>query len=382
MQMRNKSWAVLLGAAVIIGGAGWWVASSRDQASQADFTPRPLFPGLTAKVNEVASLEIATSKALFRLERGASAEQWSMPSRHDYPVRADLVRKNVLGIAGLETIEPRTDKPDYYDRLQVSEPDKYKPVDEAAKADPGPIMVRLVDADSKSIAAVIIGKMRSFPVGGKPGQIHVRKPEDARAWLAQGILELPADPVQWLVKDLIKIERSRVAHATVIHPDGDKLRVQRGPEKTDGSGIDFLLPDVPKGMKPGSVFDINAVAGALSYPTFEDVTKAAEHDFSKATITEIVTLEGIKATVRTIPAEQEKKFWITIAVAYDASLARPNPANKDLLPPDEAEKQANAAIRRLDGWAYLVPDYSARDLTRRLKDLVEKDEPKKDEKKG
>jgi hypothetical protein len=145
---------------------------------------------------------------MFRIERGATADHWNMPSRHDYPVRADLVRKNILGVAGLETIEPRTDKPDYYDRLQVSEPDRYKPADEAAKSDPGPILLRLVDADAKSMAAVILGKAKSFPVGGKPGQIHVRKPDEARAWLAQGIVEAPADPAQWLVKDMIKLDRS------------------------------------------------------------------------------------------------------------------------------------------------------------------------------
>lgn len=385
MQIRNKSWAILLGVAVVLGAAGWWVATSREQASQADFTPRPLFPGLTGKVNEVASLEVMTTKAMFRIERGATADHWNMPSRHDYPVRADLVRKNILGVAGLETIEPRTDKPDYYDRLQVSEPDRYKPADDAAKSDPGPILLRLVDADAKSMAAVILGKAKSFPIGGKPGQIHVRKPDEARAWLAQGIVEAPADPAQWLVKDMIKLDRSRVASATVTHPDGEVLRVLRGPEKTDGSSVDFILQNVPKGMKASSVYDVNAVAGGLAYPSFEDVTKASELDFAKATVTEIITLDGIKATVRTIPAaDQEKKFWLTVSVAYDAALAKPIADNKDVLKPDEAEKQANEAIRRLDGWAYLVADYSARDLTRRMKDLVEADKPddKKAEKKG
>ena len=45
----------------------------------------------------------------------------------------------------------------------------------------------------------------------------------------QGTLELPADPVQWLVKDLIKIDKNRVAFATVTHPDGEVLKVVRGP---------------------------------------------------------------------------------------------------------------------------------------------------------
>lgn len=380
MQMRNKTWAILVAAAVVLGGAGWWLATSRDRATEADFTPRPLFPGLMAKVNDVASLEISTPKALFRIERGADAEHWTMPSRNDYPVRADLVRKNVLGIAGLETVEPRTDKPEHYDRLQVSEPDKYQPADEAAKSDPGPILVRLVDPDTKAIAAVIVGKTKSYPVGGKPGQMHVRKPEEARAWLAQGTLELPADPVQWLVKDLIKIDRARVATATVTHPDGSVLRLVRGPKKDDGASVDFVLPDMPKGMKIASAYDVNAVAGALAYLVFDDVARESEKDFSKATVTEIVTLDGVKAVVKTVPAEEDKKAWITIAASYDAALAQPDDGSKDLLTPDEAEKQVNAATRRITGWAYLVSESVARDLTRKLADLIEPE--KKDEKKG
>lgn len=381
MQMRNKSWAILVAAAVIVGGAGWWVAASRDRAAQADFTPKPLFAGLTARVNEVAGLEIITVKTMFRIERGATADQWTMPSRHDYPVRADLVRKNVLGIAGLETIEPRSDKPAHYNLLQVAEPDQYQPVDDAAKSDPGPILVRLADKDAKSIAAVIVGKTRSYPSGGKPGQLQVRKPDEARAWLAQGTLELPADPAQWLVKDLIKIDRARVAYATVKHPDGELLRVNRGPDKPDGTPVDFVLPDMPKGMKAVSPFDVNAVAGGLAYLGFEDVAKAADLDFSKATVAEIVTLDGVKAVVRTIPAaDQDKKFWMTISVSFDAAAAKPDAA-KELLKPEEAEKQVKEAAARMGGWAYLVNDYAARDLTRRLKDLIEpekKDESKKD----
>ncbi|MCW0236243.1 MAG: DUF4340 domain-containing protein [Ferrovibrio sp.] len=380
MKMRNKSWAVLVAAAVILGGAGWWVAVSRDQAAQADFTPKPLFPGLTAKVNDVMGLEISTAKTMFRIERGATADHWTMPSRQDYPVRADLVRKNVLGIAGLETIEPRSDKPAHYNLLQVSEPDQYQPVDDAAKSDPGPILVRLADKDAKAIAAVIIGKTRSYPAGGKPGQLQVRKPDEARAWLAQGTLELPADPVQWLVKDLIKIDKTRVAHATVKHPDGEVLRVVRGPEKADGAPVDFVPSEMPKGMKIGSPFDVNAVAGGLAYLGFEDVAKAAEHDFARATVTEIVTLDGVKAVVRTIPAaDHDKKFWLTISASFDPALVKPDAA-RDLLKPEEAEKQVKEAMARIDGWAYLVNDYAARDLTRRLKDLIEpekKDEPRK-----
>ncbi|WP_298721871.1 DUF4340 domain-containing protein [uncultured Ferrovibrio sp.] len=378
--MRNKGWAVLLASAVVLGGLGWWVAASRDSATQADFTPKPLFPGLTAKVNDIASLEIATSKALFRIER--NGDQWTMSSRGDYPVRAELVRKNAIGIAGLETVEPRTDKPEHYDRLQVSEPDQYKPFDEAAKSDPGPILVRLVDGEAKPMAAVIVGKIKSYPVGGKPGQYHVRKPGEARAWLAQGILELPADPVQWLVKDVVKVDRARVAEAVVTYPDGEVLKLVRAPKKdAESSSVDFTPAEMPKGMKIASQYDVNAVPGLLAWLTFDDVAKAEGKDFSKATVVEITTLDGVRVVVRAIPDEQnDKKAWARFEVAFDPALVKKDVEQKDLLAPEEAEKQAKEAQARVDGWAYLLPESTVRDMNRRLKDLIEP-EKKDDEKK-
>src|SRR3546814_8580285 len=55
-------------------------------------------------------------------------------------------------------------------------------------------------------------------------------------------------------------------------------------------------------MKISSQYDVNAVAGVLSWMTFDDVAKAADHDFSKATVTELKTLDGVHAMIRSIPA--------------------------------------------------------------------------------
>src|SRR3546814_11754243 len=76
--------------------------------------------------------------------------------------------------------------------------------------------------------AVIVGKTKSYPVEGKPGQYLVRKPDEARAWVARGMLDAKADPIDWLVKDLIKIDRNRVAEASVRQPDGETLALEIG----------------------------------------------------------------------------------------------------------------------------------------------------------
>lgn len=375
--MRSKAGIILIAAAVAAVGAAWFVADRRDEATQATFATRPLFPGLAAKVNEAAALEVETAKGRFRLERGADG--WTMPEKGGYRAKADLVRKTILGLAEMETVEPRTDKPDLYDRIQVGEPAQWKP-DEAAKADPGPIKLRLVDAKGAELAQAIVGKVRTREIGGKPAELHVRLPAEARAWLAKARLDLPADPVQWLDKEMVKIERARAAAATVRHPDGELLKLIRDGGKSEGGAKDDFRPEsIPAGKKVASQYDVNAVPGALAFIAFEDVAKAETKDFSKATITEIATLDGVRATVRSIPAP-DKKAWVVIALAFDPALIKDSSGAEGLLKREDAEKQVQEAGARLNGWAYLVSEYAARDLTRRLADLIE--DEKKDDKKG
>src|SRR3546814_9389166 len=64
---------------------------------------------------------------------------------------------------------------------------------------------------------------------------------------------------------------------------------------------------------------------ALPIFTFDDVARAEGKDFTKAVATEIVALDGLRATIRTIPAEgEDKKVWATISVAFDPARARPD----------------------------------------------------------
>src|SRR3546814_11979332 len=91
-----------------------------------------------------------------------------MPGHAGYPVQADLVRKNVLGLAGLETIEPRSDKPENYDLLQVPAPEHYKPGGKAAEAHPGPVQLRLVGQAATAIAQGSGEHTKAFTGNGKP----------------------------------------------------------------------------------------------------------------------------------------------------------------------------------------------------------------------
>jgi len=377
--MKGKLGIILLAAAIALSGIAWFVAQRRDQATEANFTTKPLFADLPKRVNDVTALEVESLKGRFRIER--AGEHWVMPSKDGYRVKADILRKNVLGIAELQTIEPRTDKPELYDRIQVSDPAAYKPADDAAKGDPGPIKLKLLDAKNVPLAELIVGKVRTREIGPKPAELHVRLVSDTKSWLAKGRVDLPADPVAWLDKDMVKIERARVASASIRHMDGEVLDLVRT-NGADGTAKDDFKPakPLPAGKKLSSQYDANSAPGALAFISFDDVARAAAHDFSKANVTEIVTLDGVRAVVKSLPAP-DKKAWITVQLSFDPALVKEDKGNTTLLSAEAAQKQVEEANSRLNGWSYLVSEYTARDLLRRLAELLEDDKPK-DDKKG
>ncbi|WP_374631017.1 hypothetical protein [Ferrovibrio sp.] len=375
--MRGKTWAILLVAAVAVGGGAWYITAQRDRATQADFATKPLFPDLAKRVNDVAVLELETTKGKIRIQR--SNDGWVLPEKAGYRAKIDLTRKNILGIAGLETLEPRTDKPELYSLIQVNEPKDYQPADEAAKSDPGPILARLLDDKGQVLAAVIVGKVKTRELGSRPAEIHVRKLGEARAWLAKGRVDLPADAGAWLDKDMVKIERARVAAAHVQHADGEKLDLVRTNAADGTSKDDFRPSRIPAGKKVASQYDVNSLPGALAFISFDDVAKADSQDFSKATLSVIETLDGIRVSIKSIPAA-DKKAWITLALDYDPALVKQDAENTVLLNEEAAKKQVADSNARLQGWTYLVSEYTARDITRRLADLLEDDKPKEEKK--
>lgn len=375
--MRGKAWAVLLVAAAAVGGGAWYITAQRDRATQADFATKPLFPDLAKRANDVAALELESTKGKIRIER--SNDAWVIPDKGGYRAKADLTRKNILGIIGLETLEPRTDKPELYNLIQVNEPKDYQPADEAAKSEAGPIIARLLDDKGQPLAALVVGKVKTRELGSRPAEIHVRKLGEARAWLAKGRVDLPADMSAWLDKDMVKIERARVASAYVQHADGEKLTLLRT-NAADGTAKDDFRPaGIPAGKKVASQYDANSLPGALAFISFDDVAKADSKDFSKPTLSVIETLDGVRVTIKSIPAA-DKKAWIAVALEYDPALVKPDAENTALFKEDAAKKQVEEANARMQDWAYLISEYAARDISRRLAELLEDDKPKEEKK--
>ncbi|MBI1208158.1 MAG: DUF4340 domain-containing protein [Azospirillum sp.] len=372
--MRQKNLQVLAGlTAAVAVLAGIAALQHQSSSTNREGLPRPIFEGLAAKINGVISLTVAGQDKSVTVSRPSpDSTAWTVVDRGGYPASADLVKKAVVGLAELQATEPRTAEPDKYARLGVDD------IDHAGST---ALRLSLRDA-SGELAALLHGKAAGY--GGADGRdtFYARKPGEAESWLVEGQLELNADPVHWVAKDLPKLRESEVRSVTIAQPGSTKLEISRSsPEQHD-----FVLAKPPEGSKPKSA-EVNRIAGALEYLAFDDVAKYDAALFKDAAVATFHGFDGVTITVRT--ARKDGKAWLAFGAAFEAGPSAepaksspeakgpPDAANSESEKPqrsaEDARQRVKAIEERYPAWAYRVSDFAAEALTRNISDLVTKE---------
>jgi len=368
--MKSSTLAVLVAATVVIVGGASYALYQRQQASAVAAQGGPLLPGLLAKVNNAASLAVVGPKQTFTLVKGAG-EVWTIAEKDGYPAKGDVVKKAIIGMAELRTVEPRTGNPEMYERLGVGEPGK----------DPESVGLTLKDAGGATLGAVILGKTKTYDSGGKEGEYYVRVPGQKESWLAAARLQAPGDVLRWIDNNVSRLGRDRVASATIAHPGEPPVRVVPDADKPG----EFRLLGIPAGQKLKSSSDPNSTAGGLDYLAFDDVKKADKVDFTKGPMTAVYsTADGLDVTATMVVLDG--KTWAKFNAAFDAARAaafKPKAEEGKDPPAFDAKKVETEAAdlnKKFDGWAFQLSDGNAKPLTRKMADLLEsetKDEEKK-----
>jgi hypothetical protein len=109
---------------------------------------------------------------------------------------------------------------------------------------------------------------------------------------------------------------------------------------------DFKLVDLPKGRALSFEGAPDGVAGAIVGFTFDDVAKASEIDFSKASQSVTNTFDGLDLTTKI--ATKGMDHWATVT----ANATNPM-----------VQAEATAINGRLDGWAFKLPDFKVTQFT-------------------
>lgn len=375
--MRNKVLVGLGIAAVVAIGAAIFAVGGRQDAETAVMQPTPLFPGLSAKIGDVTALTVAGAKQ--KLTIADQNGTWVIREKSDYPAKPDAVRAALAGLVDLKAIEPRTDKPDLYGKIGVADIDK---------PDSKAIRLGLADAKGQELAALLVGDTKAYESGSHPAQLYVRKPGEARSWLAEGRIEVKTDPMTWIERSLTHIARGRIMSVDIVQPDGRKLEQSRDTAKQEDWKVTGLKPDAKPKMT-----DMNGTGAALEFLTCDDVAKLSDVNFDKPVVATFHTFDGLVVTVKTI--KQGDKPWIALSAGFDpaqAAKVAPPPANPPAAdkaagdksagdkPAEPAadqprtaadvEKEAAEFNKQFSPWAYQIPDYQAGNYSHTPEDVT------------
>jgi len=307
--------------------------------TQARYKSESFFPNLASQVREIAGIHIASSKGgfdvVFKPYKG-----WVLPARNDYPASFDRVKETVVGLAALETIEPKTARADWLPSIGLGAPPKGNG-----------IAISLLNEKGEPLAALIAGK--SEDIGDPSGALglFVRRPDSNQSWLVRSVFEPKSDPSDWIDKNVMDVDRARIQETDVDPAGSASFEVRR--ERP--SDPDFALLDLPKGRELSDPTAPDAIAAAISGFTFDDVRPAKDLDFGDAARIITKTFDGLSVTVQI--ALQGHDLWATVS-------AEAEPGKPD------AAKEARDINAHANGWAYKLPAAQAQLLTTTQESLL------------
>ena len=404
----NRQWVVALALATVLGIGLIWLLDHPVSGDAEQSSPL-LMPMLAERINQIEALDIvapggAVAVSLRRVgqvtetEAESSTLRWRVVQRDGYEADFAQVFELLRALAELEKSEARTSNPEWYARLGVQ--------DVGATDASG----RRLDFPLNELPSLIVGQVDPSGQGS-----YARIQDRAESWLADRVIELPLDPVQWLEPGIMDIPAGDIEQVIVRHADGETVQIRNAGTEQD----DFVLLDVPEDRQAGPAFQRTALANGLRGLNLEDV-RAFDGEIPESAVRVLFTTEDGLNFVASVFQQQpnaddgavepdsavDPAYWIhfnvsaeTIAEDLSAEIAQEHSPSEDELAEAAAteseaaelagsesidheqsvdQQQQNqrlvsavAVDARLSPWLFRIPQRRFDDLTRRMEDLLE-----------
>jgi hypothetical protein len=327
---RNRVLAILGGATVLFGILAGLALFQRAEESGPQSEPQPLFPGLTARINDLGEIAVTTKTMSFHVR--STDQGWVVVEKNAFPADFSIIRTTAVGVASLETLSAMTATPELHARLGLGAPD----------AGGDAVRIALADRAGQPMADVLVSTTPQRPEPDGRNRLYVRRSNENQSWLARTNLMLRTELADWLAKNVVAITRDRIQSVTVTPTTGPAYTVSRA----SADDVDYTLANMPAQRElsfPGSA---NSVALALVDFTFDDVAPAGDIDFARAVQHSTKTFDGLTVTVRV--ADKDGQHWASVAAQAD------NP---------EKQMEAAAINAKVTGRAFKLPEFKSSILT-------------------
>src|SRR5438270_13101765 len=332
--MQRRGFIVLLTATVIVVAAAIVVLAAADRAASPAPSGERALPGLAAKLGDLAW--VGLSRGPTKIDFAAVNGSWAVVEKGNYPAAQGKMRQMLLGLADLTLIEPKTERPELFARLDPDDPANGRSTE-----------IKLNDRTGQTSAELIIGRRRADRLGTGSDAVYVRKPGANRAWLARGSVDVSGEVVDWLDRRILDLPAARIA-SVKLTGDGSTLLLSRA-QPNDR----FAVAASPADAKFKGPSVLAEPAGALAALDLADVKPAAEQPVpdSGVAAASFTTLDGLTVDLRLFA--RDNTDWLAIAASGK----------------DASEAEAKAINDRVAAWTYAITPDRAKLLRTRIADL-------------
>lgn len=320
---------------------------------------------------KITSILIGTGENAVRLIR--RGDHFVVGNKDNYPAVTSRINNLITSCLDIHAVELTTSNPANHNELEVSE--------EKAKS-----IIKFLKNDGQTITGVVIGKTDS-----QTHSTYVRLVSSNDVYMTTKAPQVQDSAMDYIEKEIVNISRDDVAGVTVTGPnDSYTLKIDDSndePRPSEGLEGNIILENIPEGKKLKKS-DCSQVLSGLSLLSFNDVKKESPAG-EKLKFENRYVCELKDMTVYTFNmAKADGKTYARCSAEYVGEtqiVKEKRKESKEELKNKEAKWLAyNRAIdftQKHQGWLYEIPEWKAKNLTRKLSELLTEEKNDKEESK-
>jgi len=340
--MKFDKIATILLLTLLIAGAAFYFSGQEMEKVEDTEGGVVFLPGLLSKINQVAQVAVTEKQTSTHLM--LKDDRWIVQEKAGYDAEFSKVKELLLGLADLKTIESKTSKPENYGRLGVQNVGDDGDVDSR--------QIQLLDKADNVMANLIVGKSKGSSVPGT-SSIYVRRFNEAKSWLVNGKINIPNSQVDWLNKNIINLNASRIQSVEIQHPDDSQLLIS----KKDKADKNYSVSNLPEKAELKSESVANSIASVLQNLSFDEVLNRGKFQTDNAEITQVIfkTFNGLQLNAQLISKDEKNYLWLdTKTTSSDESVLK-----------ESGDLNAKFAL-----WVYEISSSKATSFQKKLEDLL------------
>ena len=313
--------------------------------------PADLIPGLDT--TNIGSIIVGTGEDAVTLKR--RGKHFVVTNKDNYPAATSEINELITSCMDIKRGELYTNEADNHKDLGVTEEDARSIV-----------KFMTPEPNSTLLAGVVIGKTREMGEGSYVRLISVDKASSDKVYVASDVPWIKSRAIDYMEQELISVNRDDINSVTVTLSDEEyTLRATKDSKE-------IVLENIPAGKK-AKKSDCDSVFGALTSLRFDDVKKKS----SNLTFDRQYVCRLSDSTVYTLRiAQEDKKRYVRCEASFTDTVTRPKQdASEEELKKKEAKLLARDKAKEFtakhEGWIYEIPEWKAKNLMKKLSELVE-----------